>query len=172
MSTSEPVLNTVPAQGATISVNYVGKLEDWTIFDTNIPEEAQAAGTFSEVRTYAPLAFTVGEGQMIQWFEQGVVGMKKWETKTVTIPADLAYGQPNLELLYTTGVALFADAGMEPVLWEVYNFGWAPGRLTDITGDQVTIDFNHELAWKTLIFDITVTDIALVVGTNAQPNSN
>lgn len=154
------VLDVVPASSAVVSVNYVGKLEDGTVFDTNIASEAQAAGSFSEVRTYAPLTFTVGAGQMIPGFEQGVVGMKKGETKTLTIPAAQAYGEPKPELLFTTGVVMFTDAGITPVIGESYNFGGAPGKVTALEGDQVTLDFNHELAGKTLVFTVTVVDIA------------
>lgn len=157
---SATVLDVVPASSAVVSVNYIGKLEDGTVFDTNIASEAQAAWTFSEVRTYSPLTFTVGAGQMIPGFEQGVVGMKKGETKTLTIPAAQAYGDPKEELLFSTGVAMFTDAGITPVIGESYNFGGAPGKVTALEGDQVTLDFNHELAGKTLVFTVTVVDIS------------
>jgi FKBP-type peptidyl-prolyl cis-trans isomerase 2 len=49
--------------------------------------------------------------------------MKKGETKTVTIPSDKAYGLPKPELLFTTGVAMFSDAKIEPVIGQSYNFG-------------------------------------------------
>lgn len=154
------VLDVVPASSAVVSVNYVGKLEDGKVFDTNIAEEAKTAGSFSEVRTYSPLTFTVGAGQMIPGFEKGVVGMKKWETKTLTIPAAEAYGEPKSELLFTTGATMFTDAGITPVIGESYNFGGAPGKVVSLSGDKVTLDFNHELAGKTLIFTVTVVDIA------------
>jgi FKBP-type peptidyl-prolyl cis-trans isomerase 2 len=154
------VLDVVPASSAVVSVNYVGKLEDGTVFDTNIAEEAQAAGSFSEIRTYSPLTFTVGAGQMIPGFEQGVIGMKKWETKTLTIPAAEAYGEPKAELLFTTGATMFTDAGITPVIGESYNFGGAAGKVTALEWDQVTLDFNHELAGKTLIFTVTVVDVS------------
>lgn len=91
------------------------------------------------------------------------MGMKKGETKTVTIPTDKAYGAPKADLMYTTGVAIFQDTA--PVLGESYNFGGARGKVTSIQDGKVTIDFNHELAGKTLIFKITLVDVAPVAGT-------
>ncbi len=162
-----PVLDVVPAQGATVSVDYVGTLEDGTVFDTSIEAEAQKAwsGVYSANRNYTPLTFTVGWGQMIQWFDEAVIGMKKGQTKTVTIPTDKAYGQPKADLMYTTGIAMFTDAGITPVLGQSYNFGGAPGKVASIKDDKVALDFNHELAGKTLIFKITLVDIAPVAGT-------
>lgn len=166
-------LDVIPAQWATVSVNYVGTLEDGTVFDTNIAEEAKKAWTwvYSEARTYAPLTFTVGQWQMIPGFEQGVVGMKKWETKTITIPTEKAYWQPKPELLFTTWVSMFTDAGITPVVGQSYNFGGAPGKVVKLDGDKVTLDFNHELAGKTLIFKITVVDIAPAAGTAPVANA-
>jgi FKBP-type peptidyl-prolyl cis-trans isomerase len=66
--------------GDTVSVNYTGKLADGTVFDTS-------AGK-------APISFTLGSGQVIPGFEQGIVGMRVGGKRTVTIPPSMAYG-PN-----------------------------------------------------------------------------
>jgi FKBP-type peptidyl-prolyl cis-trans isomerase 2 len=161
-----PVVDVVPAQWATVSVDYVGSLEDGTVFDTSIEAEAKKAwsGVYSPNRKYAPLTFTVGWGQMIKWFDEAVIGMKKGETKTVTIPTDKAYGAPKAELTYTTGVTMFTDAGITPVIGESYNFGGAPGKVVSIQDDKITLDFNHVLAGKTLVFKITLLDVTPVAG--------
>lgn len=161
-TTDTPTMSftTVPEANATVSVDYLGTLEDGKVFDTNIAAEAQKAGTFNEARTYEPLKFNVGQGQMIPGFEKAVIGMEKDETKTVTISADEAYGMPKDDLIYSTGVAIFADAPTKPVSGEIYNFGGAAGRIISLDDTNVTIDFNHELAGKDLTFKITVIDIA------------
>jgi len=56
-------------QGDTVQVNYTGKLQDGTVFDTS--------------RDRGPLRFTVGKGQLIAGFEQAVLGMNIGEKKTV-----------------------------------------------------------------------------------------
>jgi FKBP-type peptidyl-prolyl cis-trans isomerase 2 len=47
--------------------------------------------------------------------------MKKGETKTVTIPTEKAYGAPKEDMFYTTGVSMFTDAGITPVVGESYS---------------------------------------------------
>jgi len=59
----------VVADGDTIAVNYTGKLEDGTIFDSSRLEDAKKSANFSEGRVYEPLKFTVGAGQMIPGFD-------------------------------------------------------------------------------------------------------
>ena len=66
-------------KGDTISVHYTGKLVDGTKFDSSVDR-----GT--------PFTFTVGAGQVIQGWEQGFIGAKVGEKRTLTIPAELGYG--------------------------------------------------------------------------------
>ncbi len=72
-------------KGDTVKVDYVGKLLDGTVFDTSILEEAKNAGIYNESRIYEPLTLKIGDGSTIPGFENGILGMKEGETKTITI---------------------------------------------------------------------------------------
>ena len=65
--------------GQQVSVHYEGKLTDGTVFDASRPR-----GT--------PFTFTLGEGQVIQGWDEGVKGMKVGEVRTLIIPPELGYG--------------------------------------------------------------------------------
>ncbi len=83
-----------PAQivgdGDTVYVSYVGRLQNGTVFDTNVKEVAESNGM--KKSSYDSLKFRVGAGQMIKGFDNAVLGMKVGEKKTVTLPPDQAYG--------------------------------------------------------------------------------
>jgi hypothetical protein len=82
---------TIQATDAVV-VDYIGRLEDGSVFDTSIESVAKACGTYSEGRNYNEgLTFTAGAGQMIPGFDAAVIGMKVGQTKTVNIPAAQAY---------------------------------------------------------------------------------
>ena len=66
-------------EGDTVEVHYVGTLEDGTQFDSS----RDRGDTFS---------FTIGEGYVIQGWEQGIPGMKVGGLRKLTIPSDLGYG--------------------------------------------------------------------------------
>ena len=70
--------------GDSISVNYTGKLEDGTVFDSNIDPN------FKHVE---PFIFTAGAGQVIPGWDKGFIGMKVGEKKTLVIPPEEAYGE-------------------------------------------------------------------------------
>ena len=59
--------------GDTVKVDYTGKLENGTVFDTSREEVAKQTGTYVNGRTYAPITFVVGAGQMIKGFDEGVI---------------------------------------------------------------------------------------------------
>ena len=80
------------AAGDTVTVDYIGKFEDGTIFDSSIKEMAKKSPDFAEGRTYEPLLITLKEGGTIEGFWKGIIGMKVGEKKTLTIKPEQAYG--------------------------------------------------------------------------------
>src|SRR3990167_7626772 len=68
------------ATGDTVTVNYVGALTNGTVFDASANH-----GTTG-------FTFTLGAGQVIKGWDEGIVGMKEGGKRTLLIPADLAYG--------------------------------------------------------------------------------
>ncbi len=100
----------VVEKGDRVSVNYVGRLEDGSIFDTNIVDVAKAEGIYDPGRSYKPFNFTIrenfssGRGEVILGIEEGVLGMKVGETKTITVPPEKGYGEwdPRLVQRYPT----------------------------------------------------------------------
>jgi FKBP-type peptidyl-prolyl cis-trans isomerase len=81
----------VVASGKIVKVDYIGKFQNGTLFDTSLQAEADKAGMASAGKVYEPIRFVVGAGQMLAGFENGVIGMKVGEEKTITIPAGQGY---------------------------------------------------------------------------------
>ena len=140
----------IPAQdGDTVKMHYTGRLEDGSVFDSS-------QGT-------DPLEFTIGEGTVIAGFEQAAIGMAIGETKTVTIPASEAYGQSRPDLIVNIPRSEFPDSlTLEP--GQKLNMQHMSGQtitvnIVDVAADSVTIDANHPLAGKTLIFDLELVEI-------------
>lgn len=148
------------ASGDKIIVDYIGRLDDHNVFDTSVESIAKASGKYNPHRDYeAGLEFTVGAGQMIAGFDAGVVGMKLGETKTLKIPADQAYGQKKDELIGKIPLEQVGDLSGVSVGTQVLLGGKIPATITEITDKDITVDANHELAGKDLIFDVTIKKI-------------
>jgi peptidylprolyl isomerase len=135
--------------GDIVKVHYTGRLGNGTIFDSSIGRE--------------PLEFTLGQGKMIQGFEQAVMGMSVGEHKTVSIPSAEAYGSYRDDLVIVMDKANLSP-DWRPELGVQYTFTSSDGSVfratvTEITESTVTIDANHPLAGKDLIFDIELVEI-------------
>jgi FKBP-type peptidyl-prolyl cis-trans isomerase SlpA len=134
--------------GDTVTVNYTGLLEDGTVFDSSL----------NEGRT--PLKATLGQGQLIPGFENGLIDMGEGEKKTIEISPEDAYGHSKQEMLVevpktnipfevTVGQMLQANSPQGPV----------NVRVVEVKEDTILIDGNHPLAGKKLIFNLEVVSI-------------
>jgi peptidylprolyl isomerase len=136
-------------EGSTVKVHYTGKLEDGTVFGTSIGSD--------------PLEFTIGDGDVIPGFEQAVIGMKPGESKTVTIPAEEAYGPYDNDLVGEVARSELPE-DIEPEVGMQLQGTLESGAVIQytviaISESTVTLDANHPLAGKDLTFDIELVEI-------------
>jgi len=146
------------AKGDVVHVDYIGKLENGTVFDTSLETEAKNAG-LPPRSSYAQLTFTLGAGQMIKGFDDAVVGMREGEAKTVTLPPELAYGNREDRNVIVFPIGKIGNAESLKVGSALYAANGAIGTVLEINSENVTVDFNHELAGKTLIFTIKLARV-------------
>lgn len=85
--------------GDNISIDYTGSLEDGKVFDTSLEKVAKENQLFDPQRKYIPLQFTVGKMGVIKGMDDGVIGMKVGELKTLKIAPENAYGISKPELI-------------------------------------------------------------------------
>jgi FKBP-type peptidyl-prolyl cis-trans isomerase 2 len=136
-------------QGDTVNVHYTGKLEDGTVFDTS--------------RSRHPLQFTIGKGQVIAGFEQAIIGMNLGESKTMTIPEEQAYGQRRQDMIVTVQRDQLPP-DLNPAVGQRLELTQTDDQnvlvtVTAMTDTTLTLDANHPLAGKDLIFDIELLKI-------------
>ena len=134
--------------GSSVSVNYTGRLEDGTIFDSSLQEG----------RT--PLTAKLGEGQLIAGFENGLMGMTTGEKKTIEIEPQDAYGEINPQFVSEVPIDQVPE-GVKPgdMLQGQNQFGPIQVTVKEIKESTVVLDMNHPLAGKKLIFDLEVVSV-------------
>lgn len=135
-------------KGDTVIAHYTGKLEDGTEFDSS--------------RKRMPLEFELGKGMLIPGFEAAVEGHKPGDKIFVTIKPEDGYGPSDPELVFTvarsqvpeniplkpgTALQLSSDKGQMDVV------------ITEIGPEEITLDANHPLAGKNLVFEIDIIDV-------------
>ena len=137
-------------EGDTVRVHYTGRLEDGTVFDSSANND--------------PLQFTIGQHQMVPGFEEAVVGMEAGEAKSVKIPPGKAYGPRHEEMVLITDrkeIPPHVNLEVGRTL-RVGQGGQGPTltfTVTDLTESSVTLDANHPLAGRELVFDIQLIEV-------------
>jgi len=144
----EAVARVVKA-GDTVTIHYVGKLENDTV----------VSGT----RKDEPLTFVVGKGKVIPGLERGVIGMAVNTQRTVTVPPALAYGARRENLTrtfkrselppegeYKKGMVLKLTDAQERAI---------PAVVTAVDEENITVDLNHPLAGRAVVYTIQLVSI-------------
>ena len=110
-----------------------------------------------------PAKLQMGDGSLSPAFEAQLTGLQAGDSKTFTLAPEDAYGLPNPDNIYYVDRSKFsleapAQAGMI-VSFAMPDGSELPGLVREVVGDSVTVDFNHPLAGKTLIFSVEICDV-------------
>jgi FKBP-type peptidyl-prolyl cis-trans isomerase SlpA len=134
------------SEGTRVFLNFSVSLEDGSEVDTNFGGD--------------PVDFVVGDGSLLPGFERRLFGMSAGERQMFTVPPEDAFGQPNdNNLQYLPRQQFDDDTALEIGL--VYSFadaggGELPGMIIAFDDEEVTVDFNHPLAGRTILFDVLI----------------
>jgi len=136
-------------EGSKVSVEYTGKFDDGTVFDTSEGKE--------------PLVFEVDAKQVIKGFNDAVKGMKEGDEKEFKLEPKEGYGDINPQLVQEVPKDklpenLDAKVGMMLTLKSPEGKAFA-ARIAEIGETTFKIDLNHPLAGKTLNFKIKVVKV-------------
>jgi len=136
----------IAKKGDRVKVHYTGMLEDGTVFDSSEGVE--------------PLEFVIGEGYLIEEFENAVIGMEINQEKEIRISKENAYGEPREDLIFEipredveddiqAGEFLFISNGENKI----------PVKVLEVKNSTVIIDANHPLAGHDLLFKIRLLEL-------------
>ncbi len=130
--------------GDHVKVHYTGTLEDGTVFDSS--------------REGEPLGFRLGDRQVIQGFEDAVLGLEPGQSRTATIAPDEAYGSRRDDLVVEVPrdqvpPEVQPEVGLQLQL-TLEDGRQIPVVVTSVTSASVVLDANHPLAGETLIFEV------------------
>jgi FKBP-type peptidyl-prolyl cis-trans isomerase 2 len=136
-------------EGDKVSILCEAKLEDGTTFYKNNEENL--------------LAFIVGEGKFFPGVEDSIKGMKKGESKTISLKPKDAFGEYKDDLVFVAPKDKFTseskiDIGSK-VKTTTDSGQTVEGTITEKNNETYTVDYNHPLAGKKVVFYITVVSI-------------
>ncbi len=135
--------------GNFVKICYTGKFENGDVFDKT--DECES------------IEIHIGAGDVIPGLEKALIGMGVNEKKTIELGPDEAYGDRDERLQRVITRSDFPP-DFQPQVGEVVGFRTPAGEMLpavvkETNGETVTIDFNHPLAGRSLVFEVEVAEI-------------
>jgi FKBP-type peptidyl-prolyl cis-trans isomerase SlpA len=134
------------SEGTRVYLNFSVSLEDGSEVDTNFGGDS--------------VQLVIGDGSLLPGFERLLFGMSPGERHMFVVPPENAFGQPNdNNVQYLSRDQFDDDTELEIGL--VFSFadasgGEVPGMIIAFDDDEVTVDFNHPLSGRTILFDVLI----------------
>jgi FKBP-type peptidyl-prolyl cis-trans isomerase SlpA len=134
------------SEGTRVFLNFSLGLEDGSEVDSNFSGD--------------PVDFVIGDGNLLPGFERKLFGMSAGERHIYTVQPEDAFGMPNDSNVQEVARDQFDDeADLEIGLMFYFadaGGGEVPGLVVSVDGEWVTVDFNHPLAGRTILFDVLI----------------
>ncbi len=124
--------------------------------------EAGESDIIDSNKGQAPLEFITGKGHVIPGLESELVNLEKGESADIKVDAADAYGEMNPEAVDAVPKEQFAGIELAEGM-QLYGQGENGETVTvtvkEFNDETVTIDYNHPLAGKNLMFSVTIVDV-------------
>ena len=133
-----------------VALFYQLLLKDGTEVESNMGEE--------------PLELTMGDGTLTEGMELALLDQQEGDHVEVILSPEQGYGYPEEENRHTMPRGDFPD-DMKPEVGQVIAFDGPDdeeivGTIVDVSGDEVTVDFSHPLAGRTLVFKADIVEVS------------
>lgn len=135
--------------GSHVKLCYKGRLEE--------------VENFGEEEKCQEVELNVGAGEVLKGFEEAIIGMVQNERRTFVLGPEEAYGERDDRLERTLARAELppdfdASAG-EMIALQTDRGDQILAMVKDSNSDTVTLDLNHPLAGKSLVFEVEIEDV-------------
>ena len=128
-----------------VTLHFAIKLENGEVVDSTFDKR--------------PATFKVGDGNLLPGFESALFGFKAGDKRALQVLPEQGFGQPNPQNVQVMPRSQFQDMELSEGLLVIFNDAAnaeLPGVVKAFDDSQVTIDFNHPLAGKTLSFEVEI----------------
>jgi FKBP-type peptidyl-prolyl cis-trans isomerase 2 len=141
--------------GDFIRIDYTESVDGQVIAATD-KEVATAKGIYDEETQYGPHLIVVGSGQLVAGMEEDLIGKEIGYAGSVEIPPEKAFGTHDPKNVESIPINKFKDK--KPIPGMRVGVDDKVGTVTRLIGRKATIDFNHPLADKTIVYEYKILE--------------
>jgi FKBP-type peptidyl-prolyl cis-trans isomerase 2 len=141
-----------------VEVEYTGRLDDNTVFDTTDATVAKQAGITRDAAKFGPVAICLGESHILKGIEEKIMehGLGNF---SVSLAPENAFGKKNAKLLKLIPMKVFVKEKIRPFTGLEVNIDNAYGIVRSVSGGRVIVDFNHPLSGRDVKYEVKVNKL-------------
>src|SRR6266568_6567639 len=147
-------------QGDFLLLNYTLKVkESGETVDTTFDAVAKTSHIHRQDTVYGPKFIILGEGWIPKGLEASLLGMDPGKLTTVELSPDKGYGARDPSKMRLVPLRRFREKGIDPVPGSQVELDGRPAVVRAVGAGRVQVDYNHPLAGRTLIYDVSIEKI-------------
>src|SRR5437870_13919637 len=147
-------------EGDFLLVNYTLKVkESGETVDTTLDTVAKEARIHKEDNVYQPKFVVIGEEFLPKSLEESLVGIEPGTKTTIELTPEKGYGTRDPGKMRLVPLRRFREKGIDPVPGERVELEGRPAVIRAVGAGRVQVDYNHPLAGRTLVYDISTEDV-------------
>ncbi|PIZ51235.1 hypothetical protein COY27_04395 [Candidatus Woesearchaeota archaeon CG_4_10_14_0_2_um_filter_33_13] len=139
-----------------IEVDYTGRLTDGTVFDTTVENVAKEAGLPTDKVKYAPAVVCIGEKQILPGLDHSLENQEIGKSVTVNLKPEQAFGKRDVKNLRIVPMNTFKEHKVQPQPGLQIDVDGQMGTIVRVSGGRVIVNFNHPLAGKEVVYEVTI----------------
>jgi len=144
-------------EGDFVEIDYLGMIKNTgDYFDVTNEEKAKELGLYQPDKKFGPVVVVVGAKHVIEGLDDILLETEEGEERKIEIPAEKAFGKRDPKLITTVPLREFSKQGIMPRRGMSLDIGGSWATVKSVSSGRVTMDFNHSLASRDLVYEIKV----------------
>ena len=139
-----------------IEVDYTGRLEDGTVFDTTLENVAKENNIYNPNMKLKPAVVCVGQGQLVSGLDKDFVGKEVGQDLKVNLEAQNAFGKRDIKRMRIVPMNDFKQHKVQPRPGLEIDIDGERGIVSKVAGGRVIVNFNHPLAGRNISYSYKI----------------
>ena len=143
-------------KGDFIEIDYTGRLEDSTVFDTTEESVAKKEKIHNPDARYGSVVICVGQNHVVAGLDKGIEGKDAGKEYKIEVSPEEGFGKKDAKLIQMIATNKFRKENINPMPGLQVNIDGMLGIIRNVSGGRTLVDFNHPLSGQRLFYAVKV----------------
>jgi len=143
-------------KGDFIEIDYTGRLEDSTVFDTTEESVAKKEKIHNPDARYGSVVICVGQNHVVAGLDKGIEGKDAGKEYKIEVSPEEGFGKKDAKLIQMIATNKFRKENINPMPGLQVNIDGMLGIIRNVSGGRTLVDFNHPLSGRVVTYEAKI----------------